>query len=125
MPALQCAVVGCNPEENEVAKELVRRELLEDTVAVEGLPLTNLTVAYYYVEYGTVLAFLSRANQNYCLEALSILSDVRAKFSDDPILMEIVTDSEGICNRLLGSTDELIPSPTPEQLQTTPFTQEG
>jgi hypothetical protein len=51
-----------------------------------------------------VLAFLSRANQNYCAEALPILSEVRANFSDDPILMEIVADSEGICSRLAGST---------------------
>jgi tetratricopeptide (TPR) repeat protein len=102
MPALKCAVVGCSAEENEVAKQLIDRELLTESVAVEGLPLTNLTVAYYYVEYGTVLAFLSRANQNYCAEAIPILSEVRANFSDDPILMEIVADSEGICNRLAG-----------------------
>ena len=104
LPTLKCAVVGCSAEENEVAKELVSQDLLTDAVPVDGLPLTNLTVAYYYVEYGTVLAFLSRENQNYCAEAMSILSEVRANFSDDPILMEIVADSEGICSQLAGST---------------------
>jgi hypothetical protein len=35
---------------------------------------------------------------------MSILSEVRANFPDDPILMEIVADSEGICSQLAGST---------------------
>ena len=119
MPALQCAVRGCTPEENVVAKELIDRDLLTEPVAVEGLPLTNLTVAYYYVEYGTVLAFLSRANQNYCQEAMVVLSEVRESFPDDPILMEIVEDSEGICNRLGGSPAEPLPTPTTEMMDTT------
>ncbi len=75
---------GCTAEENDVAKTLVDNFMLENSVAVQGLPLTNLTVAYYYTEYGTVLAFLSRPNQNYCGEALLALNEVRAKFSDDP-----------------------------------------
>ena len=73
---------------------------LDKSLAVEGLPLTNLTVAYYYVEYGTVLAFLSRPTQNYCPEALAVLNEVRAQYSSDPMLMSIVEDSEGICRRL-------------------------
>ncbi len=100
MPALRCAVRGCSAEENELALNLVDQGLLEESVAVEGLPLTNLTVAYYYVEYGTVLAFLSRPNQNYCAEAMVVLDEVRARYADDPILMSIVADSEGICRRL-------------------------
>lgn len=105
---LQCAVRGCSAEENETAKNLVDDGLLEQSVAVQGLPLTNLTVAYYYVEYGTVLAFLSRPNQNRCPEAMEILEQVRAGYAADPVLMEIVADSEGICNRL-GSGE---PPPT-------------
>ena len=57
-------------------------------------------MAYYYVEYGTVLAFLSRPTQNYCSEAQAVLDEVRLKYSSDPILMSIVEDSEGICRRL-------------------------
>ncbi len=67
---------------------------------IESLPLTNLTVAYYYVEYGTNLAFLSRANENYCPEAREVLSQVRSTYPDDPILMGIAEDSEAICQRL-------------------------
>lgn len=105
---LKCAVVGCTAEENEMGG-----------MDVEGLPLTSLSVAYYYVEYGTNLAFLSRPNENYCDEALNILGQVRAQRSDDPLLMGIVEDSEGICARLAGnvpSTPLETPSPstTPE-----------
>lgn len=113
MPALKCAVEGCSAEENEVGQ-----------VAVQGLDLTNLSVAYYYVEYGTVLAFLSRANENYCPEARQVLQQVRQAFPDDPILISIVEDSEGICNRLdaippggefpTPTSNPLQPSPTPE-----------
>ncbi|MFM8321980.1 MAG: tetratricopeptide repeat protein [Chloroflexota bacterium] len=89
MGLLQCAVVGCTAEENEMGK-----------VAVEGLPLTSITVAYYYVEYGTNLAFLSRRTENYCPQARRILQQVRQSYSSDPTLMSIVEDSEGICSRL-------------------------
>ena len=117
MPVLQCAVIGCTAEENEVAQNLVDSGLLEESVAVEGLPLSNLTVAYYYVEYGTVLAFLSRTTQNYCPQARPILNQVRAAYPEDTILMGIVADSEGICDRLEGSVN-VSPSPTPVPLPT-------
>jgi hypothetical protein len=87
---------------------------------VEGLPLTSLTVAYYYVEYGTNLAFLSRPTENYCPEALEVLAKVRAYRPDDTTLMGIVEDSEGICRRLqtgltgAGSTPTPAVSPTPD-----------
>ncbi len=123
MPALQCAVRGCTADENQVAKDLVDEELLENSVAVEGLPLTNLTVAYYYVEYGTVLAFLSRENQDYCPEALPILSEVRTNFPDDPILMDIVADSEGICRRLTSPTGSQTLTTTPEPTLIMPETE--
>jgi tetratricopeptide (TPR) repeat protein len=108
-PMLKCAVRGCTAEENEVGK-----------VAVEGLALTNLTVAYYYVEYGTVLAFLSRPNDNFCAEARPVLSEVEAAYPDDAILMSIVADSRGICSRLdSGAIFTEIP-PTLEMVETPP-----
>lgn len=97
MSLLQCAVEGCTAEENEMGK-----------VAVQGLPLTSITIAYYYVEYGTNLAFLSRPNENYCPKAHDILNQVRAKYGDDPILMGIVEDSEGICRKLEGGAQPAI-----------------
>jgi hypothetical protein len=85
-------------------------------VAVEGLPLSSLTIAYYYVEYGTNLAFLSRPNENYCPEAILVLEQVRAYRPDDATLIGIVNDSEGICRRLEGTLAEqksATPTPTP------------
>lgn len=100
-PALKCAVVGCTAAENEIGK-----------ADVQGLQLTNLTVAYYYVEYGTVLAFLSRPNQNFCPEARQVLNQVKAAYPDDSVLMSIVADSEGICNRLEASPTQSVANPT-------------
>jgi len=65
-------------------------------------------VAYYYVEYGTNLAFLSRPSENFCDNAVSVLAEVRQAYPDDPTLMSIVEDSEGICRRL---ADEMGASP--------------
>ncbi len=105
MPVLKCAVLGCQASENEVGK-----------AAVTGLPLTNLSVAYYYVEYGTVLAFLSTANQDYCPEARQVLNQVSSAYPSDPILGEIVKDSLGICNRV----DQGVPAGTPPAGEATP-----
>ncbi len=86
LPVLKCAVVGCSAEENEVGG-----------VAVQGLDLINFDVAYYFARYGSVLAALSRPEENYCAEALEILSELKAVFGSDPILMSIVTENEDIC----------------------------
>lgn len=98
MSLLKCAVRGCTAEENEMGK-----------TDVEGLPLTSFSVAYYYVEYGTNLAFLSRPNENYCPEALQVLEETRQAYGSDPTLLSIIEDSEGICNRLQGGQ---VPVPT-------------
>jgi tetratricopeptide (TPR) repeat protein len=92
MSVLHCAVRGCSADENEVGE-----------VDVEGLPLTNITVAYYYVRYGSVLAALSRPGANYCPDALEVLSHVRAAYPDDGVLMSIVQENEAIC-RLISET---------------------
>jgi tetratricopeptide (TPR) repeat protein len=107
MSLLQCAVDGCTASENEMGK-----------VDVEGLPLTSVTVAYYYVEYGTNLAFLSRLTENYCPRALEALSEVRRAYPDDPSLIGIVEDSEGICRRLQGG-QVAVPTITPMPTDTT------
>jgi tetratricopeptide (TPR) repeat protein len=98
---LKCAVSGCTAAENEMGK-----------VDVVGLPLTSITVAYYYVEYGTNLAFLSRPNENYCPEAMQVLEEVRSSYGDDPTLLSILEDSEGICQRL-QSGQVAVPTITP------------
>lgn len=109
-PLLQCAVLGCTAAENEMGG-----------VAVQGLPLTSKTVAYYYVEYGTNLAFLSRPTENYCPRALPILQQVKTVYPEDVTLVAIAEDSEGICRRVQAeaagpatATPQVVP--TPEEL---------
>ena len=94
MNVLKCAVRGCTAEENELAD-----------VDVQGLPLTNITVAYYYVRYGSVLAALSRPGANYCPDAMQVLAHVREAYPDDSLLMGIVDENEAIC-RLINETPE-------------------
>jgi hypothetical protein len=49
------------------------------------------------VQYGSVLAALSRPGQNYCTEALAVLAEVRTAYPDDPVLMSIVDENVAIC----------------------------
>ena len=86
LPVLNCAVLGCTAEENEVGGD-----------AVQGLDIINFDVAYYYARYASVLAALSRPELNYCPEALEILGEIKRAFGDDPTLMSIVAENEAIC----------------------------
>ena len=86
LPVLKCAVVGCTAEENEVGG-----------VAVQALEITNFDVAYYYARYGSVLAALSRPEENYCQEALEVMAELKIAYGDDLTLMSIVADNEAIC----------------------------
>jgi tetratricopeptide (TPR) repeat protein len=92
-PAFKCAVRGCSAEENQVAIELMGAG-----VEVIGLPLTSGTVAFYYAQYGSVLAALSRPNQNYCPEALQVLNEVRENYPNDPIFNQIIDENIAICD---------------------------
>lgn len=100
LPALRCAVEGCSAEENETALQFVDQGLLDQSYAVEPLELTNLTVAYYYVRYGSVLAYLSSPGNNYCDKSFALMAQLRAAFPDDPLLMQNVEDNEATCRSL-------------------------
>ena len=89
LPVLKCAVEGCTGEENEVGG-----------VAVSGLELDNIDVAYYYARYGSVLAALSRPGQNYCPQALTILNQLEQAYGGDPTLMNIINENRNICSLL-------------------------
>jgi tetratricopeptide (TPR) repeat protein len=92
-PAFQCAVRGCRAEENEIAIELIG-----EGVEVAGLPLTSGIVGFYYIQYGSVLAALSRPNQNYCPDALEVLNEVRVKYPEDAVFEQIIQENIAICN---------------------------
>jgi tetratricopeptide (TPR) repeat protein len=104
-PAFKCAVRGCSAEENQVAIELMGAG-----VEVQGMPLTSGTVAFYYAQYGSVLAALSRPNQNFCPEALQVLNEVRANYPEDPTFNQIIDENIAICalvdQRLAPQTTE-------------------
>ena len=97
IPALKCAIRGCTAAEscdgrggcgpNDVPAEVI------------GLALSESTVVYYYT-YGSVLAALSRPKENYCEEAMLIMAEVKAEFSDDRDIMGIVQAGEAICESL-------------------------
>jgi tetratricopeptide (TPR) repeat protein len=106
-PVLKCAVRGCSAEENQVAIEL-----MGEGFAVEGLPLSSGTVAFYYAQYGSVLAALSRPNQNYCEEALQVLEEVQGAYPDDPTFSQIIDENVAICDLVdQRSVSESTPSP--------------
>jgi tetratricopeptide (TPR) repeat protein len=118
LEALKCAVRGCTPEQSCTARNGCDEEAGEVGMQIEGLPLTPNTVVYYYT-YGSVLAALSRPNQNYCPEAMDVFREVKAQFSDEPIASGIVAAGEAICNSLAAgpgapstSGETLIPTPS-------------
>ena len=103
LPALQCALEGCTAEENKIAQDLVDQGLLEASVPVEPLELTNLTVAYYYIRYGSVLAFLSDAENGYCAKVVTLMAMLRQNFSDDSLLLSNIEDNEATCSILYSN----------------------
>jgi tetratricopeptide (TPR) repeat protein len=109
IPALKCAVRGCSAVESCQARFGRDCGTNEAGAQVTGLPLSNTTVVYYYT-YGSVLAALSVPQRNYCTEALQVLSEVRAAFSADAIIIGIVSAGEQICRSL---AQDLVQTPTP------------
>jgi len=83
LPVLKCAVEGCSAAENEVAE-----------VAIVGLELSTLPVAYYYLQYASVMAAL-----NMCDQALPQQEKVGLKFPDDPVIQSIIEENKVICGK--------------------------
>jgi tetratricopeptide (TPR) repeat protein len=103
LPALKCALEGCTAEENLIAKDFVDAGVLTETVAVQPLELTNLTVAYYYIRYGSVLAFLSDAKNGYCEKTLVLMEKLRQTFPTEEVLLQNAADNEATCQEFLNS----------------------
>ena len=123
LPALRCAVDGCSAAENTTAQEFIKEgslqcgvntitpdpdqgyteaELQQCSYSVEPLPLTNLTVAYYYIRYGSVLAYLSDSKNGYCEKSLTLMQTLREFDPGDSNLMENVATNEDTCHLLMG-----------------------
>jgi len=94
IPALKCALQGCTAEEACEVRQCDPET--EPMAAIEGLPLSDNTVVYYFT-YGSVLAGMHRESNGYCEEAMQILEMVREQFSNDETIMQTVEESETIC----------------------------
>ncbi len=126
LPALLCAVEGCSAVENTAAQEFIAEGSLQcsdDTVtpdpdqgytdaelqqcgySVEPLPLTNLTVAYYYIRYGSVLAYLTDSKNGYCDKSLALMQTLREFNPDDKNLMDNASEVEDTCYLLMGNNN--------------------
>lgn len=90
LPTLKCAVVGCTAAENEVGG-----------VAVNGLDLTSIEVAYYYVFYDSVLSALNKCSDP---DVTTVRNALRASYGDDPVIPSIIAENEQICLILSEST---------------------
>lgn len=111
IPALKCAIRGCNEEESCQARfGSSCKDAGETGLQIKGLALSGNTVVYYYT-YGSVLAALSRPQQNYCAEALQVFNEVKAQFGKDPDIAGIIASGEFICNDLAGSLLTTTPLP--------------
>ena len=112
IPALKCATRGCTAEESCDGRGGCGPN---DTPAeVTGLALSPSTVVYYYI-YGSVLAALSRPQDNKCPEAMDVLQEVKVSYGSDPDIAGIISAGEAICSSL-GDTASSIPTTVPEAM---------
>jgi len=115
IPVLKCAVEGCTPEENgELLCNLgmLICEEEPDSYAsygaeVIGLPLSDLSLEYYYT-YGSVLAAYDGTEEfpNACERAEVVFQELMALYGDDPIVVEIVAENRAICRGDFEQTAE-------------------
>jgi hypothetical protein len=60
-------------------------------------------VAYYYIRYGSVLAYLSDSKNGYCEKSLALMQSLRKFRPEDSVLMENVSTNEDTCRLLMGN----------------------
>ena len=94
IPALKCATYGCDAETSCEVRYC--DEETDEAIEIPPTQLTDSTVIYYY-SYGSVLAGMHQPGRDYCTEAMDVLADVRAAYSNEAVIMSIVEESEAIC----------------------------
>ena len=95
IPALKCAIDGCPPPESCDVRQCDIEN--EPEYTIQGLPLTNNTLVYYYT-YGSVLSAMHRKGDNNCVDATRIFNEIRKDYSADAGVMSIVGAGEEICS---------------------------
>jgi tetratricopeptide (TPR) repeat protein len=118
--SLKCATKGCSGEDSCKGRGLEACTDEEPGVEVVGQTLSPSTVVYYYV-YGSVLAALSRPQDNHCPEAMDVLGQVKAAYGSDPDISGIVSAGEAICSSL-GETSSSAPTAAAEATTSTEAT---
>ncbi len=97
---LKCAVKGCSAMESCTVRsggiECTEEEANNPAIVIEGLPMTQNTVIYYYI-YGSVLAGMNTDATQYCVEAMPVFDEITAGFGSDPTIMSIVNEGVAIC----------------------------
>ncbi|HAF48335.1 MAG TPA: hypothetical protein DCL08_03730 [Anaerolineaceae bacterium] len=109
IPAFECAIEGCDAAQSCEIRECDPE--VDPMVSVEGLPLTDSTVVYYFT-YGSVLSGLHREGDDKCEKAMGIFDQLRARYADDPSIMSIVRAGEEVCTYTVPEPEE---TPTPEE----------
>jgi len=114
IPALECAIDGCSAEQSCEVREC--NSDVDPMVAIEGLPLTDNTLVYYFT-YGSVLSGLHRDGDDKCDRAMVVFDELRARYPDDETIMSIVRAGEEICT-YVAPTDDATATATPEIMVT-------
>ena len=101
IPALQCAVTGCNAQiscDVRLGNECKAPNNDPNNPAriIPGLKLSASTVVYYYT-YASVLAAMDQPSQPYCPDAIPILSQLHQAYYNDPTILAIIAPSEKLC----------------------------
>jgi len=94
IPALECAIEGCDIEQSCEVRECDPD--VDPMVSVAGLPLSGSTVVYYFT-YGSVLSGLHREGDDKCEKAMDVFAQLRGRYAEDPTIMSIVRAGEEIC----------------------------
>jgi tetratricopeptide (TPR) repeat protein len=99
IPAFACAIDGCTALESCIVRQDCSENTPEEEIPpyeIEGLPLTENTVVFYYT-YGSVLAAMHRDGTGFCERALVVFDTIRKDFVNNDGVMSIVRTSEEIC----------------------------
>jgi len=104
IPMLECAVEGCEVLFDEffgiiplVDASDEQLQTLE-RIQVEGLPLNNGSVIYYYVYSSMLSAF------GLCDQAEPIMNQLEQEYGGDETIMAIVSENRNVC-RILAEDD--------------------
>ncbi len=94
IPAFECALRGCDAVKS--CEVRMCDDANNPAITLPGLPLSDNTVVYYYT-YGSVLSGLHKQGDNYCVQAVQVFDEIRAKYGDDEAIMRIVNVGMDIC----------------------------